>query len=938
MDGSKWYMPGTSMMEEYETAVDLNVNSDEPLDPKSWKSSRKAWLKLTIIQADDLPAMDHATGKADPYCVIKFGSNEQFTSVQQKTTSPTWNHTCVFEVDNIPQTAFSFSSCTTGMNGAMQLPQVPLCELLYYIYIDVWDRDSLNRDDYIGRVILPVANIENGTCRRWYPIGRTPSSPAATGRIEISLTLKSLDDGEPLPRWCIDDVMQKDSALFSDFQLPIMSEGVIINYPGVHEQCEFVVDDVLVEVSGHHGLGRVYLTDFRIIIICTRVSSTNLVKMSDLSMWVALNLILSVERGDEQKVIRKTSDGNAGVTGVKTLILKCEDFRTIRLTFLSSKTKVHTFLETKQNSFDDILGNDIIEGDVSIIDRLGSVASKSDINFNKEKRKKKQDSSLDPPMPTPTHYGRGCRSRMFHIFHKRLKFILWNSNKMPPTKSFVRKQSDKALSGWNVYDIEKEFERQGVTNNWVSSKLNFDNQMSDSYPCVLYLPSEVSESDIIGSASFRSKGRIPALTWFDKNRGTFIMRCSQPKIGTTGKHSVEDENLVQRALNISPMKRLVIFDARSMLAASGNRLKGKGTEDIVNRYRGMKLLYMNIANIHAMRESIDKLQTVCESVQDNKWLSLLESTQWLSHIRSVLKGATLVAHYLTEKNTSVLVHCSDGWDRTPQLTSLAQILLDPFYRTFKGFKILVIKDWISFGHRFKDRLGDPMAPSQRSPIFLQFLDCVCQILFQFPSSFEFTSGYLLRIAQHINSGWFGNFLCNSFKEREQHHMMRKTISIWAHLDTDEVLNSFHNPIYKETNDTLFPVSSLRRLQFWNQYYLRFDDVAFLSGAEGVEDLDEVNGNDDFFKQANTVVWVPDERVQDCHDCKQKFTGIRRRHHCRACGQVFCGGCTSHRACLPFLGYNTPERVCDVCWTQLSKATEDQNADDYEIITNDLSSL
>ena len=40
-----------------------------------------------------------------------------------------------------------------------------------------------------------------------------------------------------------------------------------------------------------------------------------------------------------------------------------------------------------------------------------------------------------------------------------------------------------------------------------------------------------------------------------------------------------------------------------------------------------------------------------------------------------------------------------------------------------------MKDWVSFGHRFSDRLGDPIAPSQRSPVFLQFLDCVCQVLF-----------------------------------------------------------------------------------------------------------------------------------------------------------------------------------------------------------------
>ena len=56
----------------------------------------------------------------------------------------------------------------------------------------------------------------------------------------------------------------------------------------------------------------------------------------------------------------------------------------------------------------------------------------------------------------------------------------------------------------------------------------------------------------------------------------------------------------------------------------------------------------------------------------------------------MLQGATLIARYLKEKNVSVLVHCSDGWDRTPQLTSLAQVLLDPFYRTRDGFKVYVL--------------------------------------------------------------------------------------------------------------------------------------------------------------------------------------------------------------------------------------------------------
>lgn len=45
-----------------------------------------------------------------------------------------------------------------------------------------------------------------------------------------------------------------------------------------------------------------------------------------------------------------------------------------------------------------------------------------------------------------------------------------------------------------------------------------------------------------------------------------------------------------------------------------------------------------------------------------------------------------MAAYL-EAGDPVLVHCSDGWDRTAQLASLSQLLLDPYYRTLDGFQV-----------------------------------------------------------------------------------------------------------------------------------------------------------------------------------------------------------------------------------------------------------
>ena len=57
------------------------------------------------------------------------------------------------------------------------------------------------------------------------------------------------------------------------------------------------------------------------------------------------------------KVIQKTEAGIAGTADVKTLILKCEDFRTIRFTFLKSKPNGHIFLETKFHIIDEVILN-----------------------------------------------------------------------------------------------------------------------------------------------------------------------------------------------------------------------------------------------------------------------------------------------------------------------------------------------------------------------------------------------------------------------------------------------------------------------------------------------------------------------------------------------------------------------------------------------------
>lgn len=118
--------------------------------------------------------------------------------------------------------------------------------------------------------------------------------------------------------------------------------------------------------------------------------------------------------------------------------------------------------------------------------------------------------------------------------------------------------------------------------------------------------------------------------------------------------------------------------------------------------------------------------------------------------------------------TSVVIHCSDGWDRTSQLSALAMLLLDPYYRTIKGFEVLIEKEWLSFGHKFQQRIGhgdNHHSDADRSPVFLQFIDCVWQVSKQYPHAMEFNEHFLITILDHLYSCRFGTFLCNSERER-----------------------------------------------------------------------------------------------------------------------------------------------------------------------------
>ncbi|XP_074851491.1 zinc finger FYVE domain-containing protein 16 [Carettochelys insculpta] len=64
-------------------------------------------------------------------------------------------------------------------------------------------------------------------------------------------------------------------------------------------------------------------------------------------------------------------------------------------------------------------------------------------------------------------------------------------------------------------------------------------------------------------------------------------------------------------------------------------------------------------------------------------------------------------------------------------------------------------------------------------------------------------------------------------------------------------------------------------------------------------------------------WVPDSEAPKCMNCQVKFTFTKRRHHCRACGKVFCAVCCNRKCKLQYT--EKEARVCIDCYTSINKA-------------------
>lgn len=283
------------------------------------------------------------------------------------------------------------------------------------------------------------------------------------------------------------------------------------------------------------------------------------------------------------------------------------------------------------------------------------------------------------------------------------------------------------------------------------------------------VPTRISDATLQYAAKYRSKARIPALSYLHWANDASITRCAQPLPGLKQARSVQDEKVVEAIFSSHLYSQQgadtttavygatttnLIVDARPRTNAMATYARGGGTENM-DHYKGCRRDYLGIENIHVMRDSINRVVDALRAADEPTTfgmevkvelfvdddsdvtpaadmsrsassasgmglaaprnhlvpgqrpldISALKRSNWLRHLSCLLEGTASITRNVHIASSHVMIHCSDGWDRTSQLSALAQVCLDPFFRTKKGFAVLVEKEWLSFGHRFADRCG-----------------------------------------------------------------------------------------------------------------------------------------------------------------------------------------------------------------------------------------
>ncbi|XBW37558.1 hypothetical protein QEN19_003139 [Hanseniaspora menglaensis] len=510
--------------------------------------------------------------------------------------------------------------------------------------------------------------------------------------------------------------------------------------------------------------------------------------------------------------------------------------------------------------------------------------------------------------------------------------------------------------------IGSEFTRMNFSKNiWHVSNANKHYSICPTYSQKIILPKKVSISLINHLNNFRDQRRLPILSYY--NGKNILLRCSQPMMGVLNKNNVQDEKLIKEYIkaadannNLKSQKsKLMIIDCRPLKNAMAQQyIMGGGSEQVVNyqyddipgNYQSTKKIFLNLPNIHIVCSQFEQM-LLKYSLKSTINADILEKSSldfnWYITISQTLESLDYLLKEYLLNSTHLLIHCTHGWDRTSMMTSLIMICTDPFYRTIKGFFVLIQLEWLDYGFRFAERFdvqtstisrelekldfmvenelekqaedekeidseekfsagntvnsifqfvkskkkdifgdkfdninlpqvnnlkkkfesinlaGDGFIEKKmsciddswsafltnsntnndgtnemkhekskpnggKSPVMIQFLDIICQIIRQWPNKFEYNEKFLLSFLNNVVSGKFAEFITDSDEERSaffKENELDSEIFNWSQffeIKSSFINNKFEKNNLSEQNSWILP--DYKNIAIWEMFWNR----------------------------------------------------------------------------------------------------------------------
>ncbi|CAG9817241.1 unnamed protein product [Phaedon cochleariae] len=135
-------------------------------------------------------------------------------------------------------------------------------------------------------------------------------------------------------------------------------------------------------------------------------------------------------------------------------------------------------------------------------------------------------------------------------------------------------------------------------------------------------------------------------------------------------------------------------------------------------------------------------------------------------------------------------------------------------------------------------------------------------------------------------------------------------NVYFHLDGEECREGYsnHPRQAQEDGDSISNLSTEL-----NRYASLREDIANLQSTYVAQTETPAADPYETPDYSRPPIWIPDVEAPKCMSCGANFTVVKRRHHCRNCGKVFCARCSSNSVPLPKFGHAKPVRVCNKCF-------------------------